>query len=49
MIRRWDAVTGEPIGNVVMGAPEDPLAAFAGDHGGRGVPRMHRLSHLVRG
>jgi cytochrome c len=33
MIRRWDAVTGEPIGNVVMGAPEDPLAAFAGDHG----------------
>src|SRR5499427_8795862 len=33
MIRRWDAVTGEPIGNVVMGAPEDPLAAFAGDPG----------------
>jgi cytochrome c len=33
MIRRWDAVTGEPIGNIVMGAPEDPLAAFAGDPG----------------
>src|SRR5215470_11312364 len=33
MIRRWDAVAGEPIGNVVMGAPEDPLAAFAGDPG----------------
>ena len=33
IIRRWDAVTGEPIGNVVMGAPEDPLAAFAGDPG----------------
>jgi cytochrome c len=33
MIRRWDAVTGESIGNVVMGAPEDPLAAFAGDPG----------------
>src|SRR5712692_5667762 len=33
MIRRWDAVTGEPIGNVVMGASEDPLAAFAGDPG----------------
>src|SRR5262249_18783361 len=33
IIRRWNAVTGEPIGNVVMGAPEDPLAAFAGDHG----------------
>jgi cytochrome c len=33
IIRRWDAETGEPMGNVVMGAPEDPLAAFAGDHG----------------
>ena len=33
MLRRWDAVSGEPIGNVVMGAPEDPLAAFAGDPG----------------
>jgi cytochrome c len=33
MIRRWDAVTGEPLGTVVMGAPEDPLAAFAGDPG----------------
>jgi cytochrome c len=33
MIRRWDAVSGEPIGNVVMGAPEDPLAAYAGDPG----------------
>src|SRR3984893_5638525 len=33
MIGRWDAVTGEPIGNVVIGAPEDPLAAFAGDPG----------------
>ena len=33
MIRRWDAVRGEPIGNVVMGAPEDPLARFAGDPG----------------
>ena len=32
-MRRWDAVSGEPIGNVVMGAPEDPLAAFAGDPG----------------
>ena len=33
MIRRWNAVTGEPIGSVVMGAPEDPLVAYAGDHG----------------
>src|SRR5262245_20159795 len=33
MLRRWDAQSGEPIGNIVMGAPEDPLAAFAGDPG----------------
>jgi len=33
MIRRWDAIKGEPIGTVVMGAPEDPLAAHAGDPG----------------
>jgi cytochrome c len=33
VIRRWDALTGEPIGDVVAGAPEDPLAAFADDPG----------------
>ena len=33
VIRRWDAATGEPIGNVIMGAPEDPLAGYAGDPG----------------
>jgi cytochrome c len=32
-IRRWDAATGEPIGDVVAGAPADPLSAFAGDPG----------------
>jgi cytochrome c len=32
MVRRWDATTGEHIGSVVLG-PEDPLAAYAGDHG----------------
>lgn len=32
-IRRWNAVTGEPIDAVVVGVPEDPLAAFAGDRG----------------
>jgi hypothetical protein len=47
MIRRWDAVTGEPIGNVVMGAPEDPLAAFAAIRR-RGVPRLRRLPHAER-
>ncbi len=33
LIRRWDAETGEPIGDIVIGASEDPLARFAGDHG----------------
>jgi cytochrome c len=32
-IRRWDAASGEPIGAVVVGAPDDPLAAYAGDPG----------------
>ena len=47
MIRRWDAVAGEPVGNVVMGAPEDPLAAFAGDPGAevfRACVACHTLS-----
>jgi cytochrome c len=33
VIRRWDAATGEPIGDVVAGAPADPLSAFAGEPG----------------
>jgi cytochrome c len=33
VIRRWDAATGEPIGDVVAGTSADPLASFAGDHG----------------
>jgi cytochrome c len=33
MLRRWDAVTGDPIGSVVLGGTQDPLAAFAGDRG----------------
>ncbi len=33
LIRRWDAHSGEPIGSVSMGGPEDPLASYAGDHG----------------
>jgi cytochrome c len=47
MIRRWDAIAGEPIGNVVMGGPEDPLARFAGDHGAevfRACVACHTLS-----
>jgi len=33
MIRRWDAETGEQIGDIGAGAPADPLARFAGDQG----------------
>lgn len=47
MIRRWDAVTGDPIGLAVAGVPEDPLAAYAGDHGAdvfRACVACHTLS-----
>ena len=33
VIRRWDTVSGEPVGAVIVGAPSDPLAAYAGDPG----------------
>jgi cytochrome c len=33
IIRRWDATTGEQFGSIALGGPEDPLAAFAGEHG----------------
>jgi cytochrome c len=33
LIRRWDVHSGETIGSVSMGGPEDPLASYAGDHG----------------
>ncbi|HVZ50898.1 MAG TPA: c-type cytochrome [Pseudolabrys sp.] len=32
-IRRWNALSGEPIDTVIAGAPSDPLAAYAGDPG----------------
>ena len=47
MIRRWDASNGEPIGVAVIGAPDDPLAAYAGDHGAeifRACIACHTLS-----
>lgn len=47
MIRRWSAVNGEPLDSVVVGAPEDPLAAYAGDHGAqvfRACVACHTLS-----
>jgi cytochrome c len=33
MVRRWNAVSGEHVGTVAMGVPDDPLAAYAGDPG----------------
>jgi cytochrome c len=47
MIRRWDAQTGEPIGALALGAPEDPLAAYAGDHGAE-VFRACVACHTLR-
>ena len=47
MIRRWDAVTGEPIDSATVGAPEDPLAPYAGDPGAevfRACVACHTLS-----
>ena len=33
LIRRWNALTGEHLGEIAMGSPADPLAPYAGDHG----------------
>ena len=33
MIRRWDAITGDHIGQVAMGGADDPLAAYGDDRG----------------
>jgi cytochrome c len=47
LIRRWDATTGEPIGDVALGAPGDPLAAYAGDPGAE-VFRACVACHTLR-
>lgn len=46
-VRRWDAATGDPIGLVAAGAPDDPLAAYAGDHGAE-VFRACVACHTLR-
>lgn len=33
MIRRWNVLTGEPMGPAIQESPNDPLAAYAGDRG----------------
>jgi cytochrome c len=47
MVRRWDATTGEPVGALALGTPEDPLAAFAGDPGAE-VFRACVACHTLR-
>jgi cytochrome c len=47
MIRRWNALTGEPIGATIQESPNDTLAAYAGDHGAevfRACVACHSLS-----
>jgi cytochrome c len=47
IIRRWDASNGEPVGAIVVGTPDDPLATYAGDHGAevfRACVACHTLS-----
>jgi cytochrome c len=46
-IRRWNALTGAPIGSSLQATPRDPLAAYAGDHGAevfRACVACHTLS-----
>lgn len=46
-IRHWNAMTGDAIGSSLRGTPEDPLAAYAGDHGAevfRACVACHMLS-----
>jgi cytochrome c len=33
IVRRWNAMTGEPIDSLILETAGDPLAAYAGDHG----------------
>jgi cytochrome c len=47
MVRRWDAITGEHIGSVVLAGLDDPLKRFAGDRGAevfRACVACHTLS-----
>jgi cytochrome c len=46
-IRRWNAVTGEPLDSTLVGAPEDPLKQYAGDHGAE-VFRACVACHTLR-
>ena len=47
VIRRWDSQTGEQAGEVAMGAPADPLAAFEAEPGAQ-VFRACVACHTLR-
>jgi cytochrome c len=47
LIRRWDTSTGQPIGSLAVGAPGDPLAAYADDPGAQ-VFRACVACHTLR-
>ena len=47
VIRRWHALTGEPADTLVVGAPDDPLAQYAGDPGAK-VFRACVACHTLR-
>lgn len=47
LVRRWDALSGEHLGAVPLAGNDDPLAAYAGDHGAeiyRACIACHTLS-----
>ncbi len=47
MIRRWNALTGEPLGGTLQESPNDTLATYAGDRGAdvfRACVACHTLS-----
>jgi cytochrome c len=47
MVRRWDATSGDHVGTVAMTGPDDPLAAYQGNHGAeifRACVACHTLS-----
>ncbi|MDO9057494.1 MAG: c-type cytochrome, partial [Bradyrhizobium sp.] len=47
IIRRWNAVTGEPVDSLLVEATADPLAAYAGDRGAE-IYRACVACHTLR-
>jgi len=45
IIRRWNAVTGDPVDPILLETAGDPLAAYAGDRGADVLPCLRCLSY----